>query len=49
MASLAAAYVIKLGLFTSGQVTLYTFGQPRTGDTTYSAAHDQLVCRNFLS
>uniref|UniRef100_A0A914C7Z1 Fungal lipase-like domain-containing protein n=2 Tax=Acrobeloides nanus TaxID=290746 RepID=A0A914C7Z1_9BILA len=43
MASLAAAYVIKLGLFTSSQVTLYTFGQPRTGDTNYAAAHDQLL------
>jgi len=43
MASIASAYVVKLGLFTSDSVTLYTFGQPRTGDTNYAAAHDQLM------
>jgi len=43
MASIAAAYVIKLGFFTSDAVTLYTFGQPRTGDTNFAAAHDALL------
>lgn len=43
MASIAAAYVIKLGSFKPEQVTLYTFGQPRTGDINFAKIHDTLA------
>lgn len=43
MASIAAATAVKKGYFTSANVLLYDFGQPRTGDNNYAAAHDTLV------
>ncbi|CAJ0580479.1 unnamed protein product, partial [Mesorhabditis spiculigera] len=43
MASIAAAYSVKKGYFTSEQVRLVTFGEPRTGDMDYAKAHDAVV------
>uniref|UniRef100_A0A7E4W0Y4 Lipase_3 domain-containing protein n=1 Tax=Panagrellus redivivus TaxID=6233 RepID=A0A7E4W0Y4_PANRE len=43
MASLAAGDIVKLGYSNNAVVKLVTFGQPRTGDSDYAAAHDLLL------
>ncbi|CAI4228205.1 unnamed protein product [Auanema sp. JU1783] len=40
MASLAASYIVSQKLADPNNVTLYTFGQPRTGDKNWASAHD---------
>uniref|UniRef100_A0AC34GVK0 Fungal lipase-like domain-containing protein n=1 Tax=Panagrolaimus sp. ES5 TaxID=591445 RepID=A0AC34GVK0_9BILA len=42
MASLAAATVISSGVFTVDKISLFTFGQPRTGDKTFANAYNAL-------
>jgi len=42
LASMCAAEMIKNGLIAASAVTLYTFGQPRTGDQTFAIGHDKL-------
>ena len=43
LASIAASEMIARGEIVADRVKLYTFGQPRTGDVTYAAAHDRIV------
>lgn len=43
LASLAAIRTVLDGVRNSNQIKLITFGQPRTGDTTYAFNHDRLV------
>ncbi|ETN72237.1 triacylglycerol lipase, partial [Necator americanus] len=40
MASLAASYIVAAKLVPAANVELVTFGQPRTGNKEFSAAHD---------
>ena len=47
MASLAASYIGFNQLFPVSQIKMISLGQPRTGDTAYADAFDQLV-RNLL-
>ena len=44
---MAAVQTVKLGLRQSDQVKLFTYGQPRVGDSTYAFNHDQLVPYSF--
>ncbi|KIH66131.1 triacylglycerol lipase [Ancylostoma duodenale] len=41
MASLAASYIVAANLAPAANVELVTFGQPRTGNKDFSAAHDK--------
>uniref|UniRef100_A0A914ZL32 Fungal lipase-like domain-containing protein n=1 Tax=Parascaris univalens TaxID=6257 RepID=A0A914ZL32_PARUN len=43
MASIASNVIVAEGLHPSKLVKLITFGQPRTGDRKFAAAHDRLV------
>uniref|UniRef100_A0A914W4I4 Fungal lipase-like domain-containing protein n=1 Tax=Plectus sambesii TaxID=2011161 RepID=A0A914W4I4_9BILA len=47
LASLAAVRTVKDGYRTSNQIKLITFGQPRVGDSTFAAMHDQLIPYSF--
>uniref|UniRef100_A0A914QA11 Fungal lipase-like domain-containing protein n=1 Tax=Panagrolaimus davidi TaxID=227884 RepID=A0A914QA11_9BILA len=42
MASIAAATIVSTGVVPASKVYLYTFGQPRTGNTDYAAAFNAL-------
>ncbi|KIH65397.1 triacylglycerol lipase [Ancylostoma duodenale] len=46
MASLAASYVIATEHINRNHVKLITYGQPRTGNYAYAAAHNKQACRN---
>jgi hypothetical protein len=43
MASVCAALAIKLNMWSTQNVKLVTFGQPRTGDLDYAEGHNSLV------
>ncbi|KAH7713198.1 class 3 lipase protein [Aphelenchoides avenae] len=43
LASIGAGVNAKQGIFPSSSIKLYTLGQPRTGDSTYANAINQLV------
>lgn len=47
LASIAASEMIARGEVDASRVQLYTFGQPRTGDVDFAAAHDKIV--SFLT
>ncbi|KAF7632143.1 Lipase_3 domain-containing protein [Meloidogyne graminicola] len=47
LASLAALRTVLDNLRRSDQVQLYTFGQPRVGNTDFAAAHDKYVPLSF--
>uniref|UniRef100_A0AC34QPU1 Fungal lipase-like domain-containing protein n=1 Tax=Panagrolaimus sp. JU765 TaxID=591449 RepID=A0AC34QPU1_9BILA len=47
MASVAASSIVHLGYSTASNLKLYTFGQPRTGDKTFAAAHDKLIPESY--
>jgi predicted lipase len=48
LAALAAAQTRVEGWRESGQITLYTFGQPRIGDYNFAIAHSQQIPNRFL-
>ncbi|GMS80702.1 hypothetical protein PENTCL1PPCAC_2877, partial [Pristionchus entomophagus] len=43
IASLASAHIVSFNWFDQNRITLYTFGQPRTGDQKYADVHDNFV------
>ncbi|KAH7724571.1 class 3 lipase protein [Aphelenchoides avenae] len=43
LASIAAAQIVHDGTYSADKMQLYTFGQPRTGDSAFAAAHDKLL------
>uniref|UniRef100_A0A0N5C0Q7 Lipase_3 domain-containing protein n=1 Tax=Strongyloides papillosus TaxID=174720 RepID=A0A0N5C0Q7_STREA len=43
MAAMASAYCVKKNYFTTENVKLVTFGEPRTGDIDFAEGHDALV------
>ncbi|KAH7730003.1 Protein F28H7.3 [Aphelenchoides avenae] len=47
VASLFAAHVVDNKLADPSKIQLYTFGQPRTGDRGYAAAHDTLLPNTY--
>uniref|UniRef100_A0A7E4UNG7 Lipase_3 domain-containing protein n=1 Tax=Panagrellus redivivus TaxID=6233 RepID=A0A7E4UNG7_PANRE len=47
LASLTSLAAVKSGYFTSDKVTLYTFGQPRTGNIDFAEVHDQTIPHAF--
>ncbi|KAL6738108.1 hypothetical protein Aduo_011692 [Ancylostoma duodenale] len=47
MASLAASYIVAANLAPAANVELVTFGQPRTGNKDFSAAHDKQMAYTF--
>nr|AVA09683.1 putative effector protein [Heterodera avenae] len=47
LAALAAAKCVALGLRTSNMVKLYTFGEPRVGNSAFAARFDQIVPNSF--
>ncbi|VDO86443.1 unnamed protein product [Heligmosomoides polygyrus] len=47
MASLAASYIEKMKLFDGNLIKLVTFGQPRTGDKDFAAAHEAQIPYTF--
>ncbi|KAK6746668.1 hypothetical protein RB195_000129 [Necator americanus] len=47
MASLAASYIVAAKLVPAANVELVTFGQPRTGNKEFSAAHDSQMPYSF--
>ncbi|KAI6171529.1 Lipase domain containing protein [Aphelenchoides bicaudatus] len=47
LASIAASEIIALNYVSADKVKLYTFGQPRTGDVEYAAAHDKIVPTSY--
>ncbi|EPB65350.1 triacylglycerol lipase [Ancylostoma ceylanicum] len=47
MASLAASYVIETQCINGSNVQLITYGQPRTGDRAFAAAHNKQACQNL--
>jgi hypothetical protein len=47
LASLAALQTVKLGLRTSNQVKLITYGEPRVGDSIFAFNHDQMLPYSF--
>ncbi|KHJ91942.1 triacylglycerol lipase [Oesophagostomum dentatum] len=47
MASLAASYIVASKLAPAASVELVTFGQPRTGNKDFSAAHDNQMAYSF--
>ncbi|KAK6745068.1 hypothetical protein RB195_011649 [Necator americanus] len=47
MASLAASYIEKMRLFDGNRIKLVTFGQPRTGDKAFAAAHGNQIPYTF--
>ena len=47
MAAVAASEIVHYGYTSASNLKLYTFGQPRTGDTIFAQKHDSIVsCRN---
>ncbi|CAJ0589257.1 unnamed protein product [Cylicocyclus nassatus] len=47
MATLAASYLVAANLVPAANVELVTFGQPRTGNKDFSAAHDKQMSYTF--
>uniref|UniRef100_A0A8R1DZ85 Lipase_3 domain-containing protein n=1 Tax=Caenorhabditis japonica TaxID=281687 RepID=A0A8R1DZ85_CAEJA len=47
MASLAASYIVHTSLVSTDDLLLVTFGQPRTGNTTYAQSVDQNVSNAY--
>ncbi|GMT10888.1 hypothetical protein PFISCL1PPCAC_2185, partial [Pristionchus fissidentatus] len=47
LASLAAAHIAANNIHPGSKITLYTMGQPRTGDQQYANVHDNLVSTEF--
>ncbi|EYC36613.1 hypothetical protein Y032_0875g2813 [Ancylostoma ceylanicum] len=47
LASLAASYIIAEENINGSNVKLITYGQPRTGDATFSANHNKLVSYSY--
>ncbi|CAJ0603376.1 unnamed protein product [Cylicocyclus nassatus] len=47
MATLAASYIVATNLVPANNVQLVTFGQPRTGNKDFSAAHDKQMAYTF--
>uniref|UniRef100_A0A8R1DML9 Lipase_3 domain-containing protein n=1 Tax=Caenorhabditis japonica TaxID=281687 RepID=A0A8R1DML9_CAEJA len=47
MASLAASYIVANKIQTGDKVKLVTFGQPRTGDADWAAAHDAQMAYSY--
>jgi predicted lipase len=48
LAALAAAQTRVEGWRESGQITLYTFGQPRIGDYNFAIAHSHQIPNRFF-
>lgn len=44
LASLAAAWIVRMSLVAPEKLKFVSFGQPRTGDMTYAMIFDALVC-----
>ncbi|UMM21661.1 hypothetical protein L5515_003247 [Caenorhabditis briggsae] len=47
IASIAASYLVKTGLYTSDKIKLVTLGQPRTGDYAFAQWHDATFPYSF--
>ncbi|CAO4368590.1 unnamed protein product [Caenorhabditis nigoni] len=47
IASIAASYIVKTGLYTSDKIKLVTLGQPRTGDYAFAQWHDATFPYSF--
>uniref|UniRef100_A0A914X2F3 Fungal lipase-like domain-containing protein n=1 Tax=Plectus sambesii TaxID=2011161 RepID=A0A914X2F3_9BILA len=47
LASLAAVLTVKLGFRPSDKVKMFSFGQPRVGDSTFAFTYDRLVPFSF--
>jgi len=47
LASIASSEMIALGKISADRVKLFTFGQPRTGDVNYAAAHEKIVLTSY--
>ncbi|VDO84081.1 unnamed protein product [Heligmosomoides polygyrus] len=47
MATLAASYIVAANLVPATSVELVTFGEPRTGNKDFSAAHDKQLAYSF--
>ncbi|CBZ39491.1 Fungal lipase-type domain-containing protein [Caenorhabditis elegans] len=47
IASIAASYIVKIGIFTPDKIKLVTLGQPRTGDYAFATWHDATFPYSF--
>ncbi|KAI6218844.1 Class 3 lipase protein [Aphelenchoides fujianensis] len=47
LAAIAAAEIVALEGVPASKVSLITFGQPRTGDSVYAAAHDETLPHSY--